>query len=709
MDFFTVGQKKRPVRLCEATRRFAFESLNHKYGRDTLENYSVTFDGDAEYESADDISKYDMAIRKIALESPIRICEGEKISGAATLSAAIYHGVPASVDGTCTFGSISHLTVDFSKVLKIGFNGIRREIEESLEKHGDGEEKRFLESCISCIDSLALWHGRYLEKLCGAKEYESNYGNLKKVPFSPAENFYEAVQSIWFSFAFLRLCGNWPGFGRLDVILGDYLKRDLESGVLTLDEAREILAHFFIKGCEWITGDKTYGGDAQHYQNIVLSGRDFSGRDVTNEVTYLVLDIIEETGISDFPTTVRINKNTSEKLLKRVAEVISFGGGVVAVYGEDTVIKAMTGCGYDEEEAVSFANDGCWEVQVPGKTYFSYVPFDAFRLLQKKTLDGYSGKAIFASYEELYGKYLADLKEQVDLIVDSQAYNFEKDENSPCKLKFAKHIPCTLVSLLEEGCIEKGKSYLEGGPVYNINSPHLGGIADLVNALYVIKKLVFTERKISLADFTEILKNNWKGNEALRRYVGTHYSLYGNDNDEVDAIYADITEKFSRFCLETEGKTPYRFLPGISTFGRQIEWVNERLAAPHGRFCGEILAGNTSPTPGTDTEGASAVIKSYCKADLTKTVTGTALDVHLLPSAVAGDDGIAALCALIRGFEALGGFFMQIDVTDVEVLKDAKIHPENYGTLSVRISGWNARFVTLDEEWQDMVIERYEK
>lgn len=709
MEFFTAVGEKRPVRLSEATRKFAFDSLNHKYGKDTARCYSISFDADGEYAALDDIGKYDAAIRKIALESPIRICEGELLSGAATLGASVYHGVPTSVDGVCTFSSVSHLTVDFPKVLRIGFDGIRKEVELSLSKHTGEKERRFLESCLSCIDSLALWHGRYIEKLCGLPEYKANLENLKKVPFAPAETFYEAVQSLWFTFAFLRLCGNWPGIGRLDVMLGDYLKCDLENGNITLDKAREILAHFFIKGCEWITGDKTLSGDAQHYQNIVLSGTNAEGRDVTNEVTYLVLDIIEETGIGDFPTAIRIHKNTSDSLLRRIAEVISFGGGVVAVYGESTVIGAMTGCGYSEKEAVSFANDGCWETQVPGKTYFSYVPFDALQLLQKKTLDSYSGKMRFCSFEELFSTYLSDLKEQVLSVIRAHSFNFEKDETSPCGLKFAPHIPCTVVSLLEEGCIEKGKSYLEGGPIYNVLSPHLGGIADAVNALYVLKKLVFDEKRISFEDFSEVLKNGWEGNEPLRRYVTTHYSLYGNDNDEVDKIYSDIIDAFYTFCLETDGMTPYRFLPGISTFGRQIEWAENRLASPHGKFAKEVLAGNTSPTPGTDTEGASAVVKSYCKADLTKTVTGTALDIHLLPSAVSGEEGISALCALIRGFETLGGYFMQIDVIDAQVLKEAKKHPENYTTLSVRISGWNARFVTLSEEWQDMIIERYEK
>ena len=134
---------------------------------------------------------------------------------------------------------------------------------------------------------------------------------LQQVPFSPARNFHEALQSLWFTFAFVRLCGNWPGIGRLDWLLGDYLRQDLQSGVLDLDQARELMASFFIKGCEWIQSDTAPGsGDAQHYQNLVLAGVDIHGKELCNEVTFLALDIVEELGISDYPITIRLNRNS---------------------------------------------------------------------------------------------------------------------------------------------------------------------------------------------------------------------------------------------------------------------------------------------------------------------------------------------------------------------------------------------------------------
>ena len=516
------------------------------------------------------------------------------------------------------------------------------------------------------------------------------------------------MQSLWFTFAFIRLCGNWPGIGRIDWLLGDYLKKDLENGTLSLNEAREILAHFFIKGCEWVNGQFIGSGDAQHYQNIVLAGMDENGNEVTNEVTYLVLDILEELGISDFPTTVRLNSNTDEKLLRRVAEVMRYGGGILAVYNEDLIINALVKDGYDEREARKFANDGCWEVQVPGKTFFIYSPFDSLQILQQKTLCGYDGSVDFANFEELYRQYVLDLHDRVEAIFLDRQKKFDNSGVPTKDWRWAEQPPCTVVSLFEQGCMEKGLSYLEGGPIYNVNSPHIGGLADTVNSLYAIKKIVYDEKKLTLPELLSILKNNWEGEESLRQFVLNRYTYYGNDNDEVDEIASRLLSDFADICTSFNGKCGYRFPAGVSTFGRQLEWSPKRLASPHGRRQGEVLAANASPTPNTDKEGATAIIRSYCKADLSKLATGAALDIKLLPSSVESEDGLQALIALMRGFVSLGGFFMQPDVVDAALLREAQEHPENYQTLSVRVSGWNARFVTLNKEWQDMVIEQNE-
>ena len=700
MEFYTSSGIPRPVRLSQATRQFAWESLNHRYGKETRRTPNVPLDQIPGYPELPKLTRYNLAVREIAEKAPLRICPGELLSGAATLGDAISHMLPARHEAIARDGSCgtSHLTVDFFEVLAIGMDGIRAKAERSLTAQIDPARQEFLRSCLATIDSMALWHRRYVEALEAMPGYEAVARNLHQVPFRPARTFWEAVQSVWFCFAFLRLTGCWPGIGRIDQMLGPYLKADLAAGTVTMDQAREILAHFFIKGCEWIDGEVTWGGDAQHYQNLVLSGIDADGRDVTNEVTELVLEIVEETGISDFPISVRINRNTDEAFLRRLAEVIRYGGGIVAVYNEDLILSSLTRIGYAEREARNFANDGCWEIQIPGKTCFSYVPFDALRLLQHQTLGDYAETVDFPDFESLYAAFRHDLADQIGAIYDSCLVPL---------LDPKRDVPaCTAISLFEHDCIERGLSYQEGGPVYKVISPHLGGLADVVNSLYAIGKAVFEEKRLTFRDMMTVLRTNWEGQEKLRRQMLTGYSYYGNGNDEVDDLAARVLRDFSDLCLTYDGRTPVRFVSGVSTFGRQMEWAPARSATPFGRKKGEILAGNLSPTPGTDHNGATAVIASCCRADLSRQYTGAALDLSFVPSNLDSDNAVAALAGLIRGFVRLGGCFMQINTVDAAVLEDAQKHPENYENLTVRVAGWSARFVTMNKQWQDMLIER---
>lgn len=704
MEFYTSSKYKRPIRLSEKTRQFAFESLNHKYGLDTDRTPNVEMNHIKNYAKLSPLERYNLGMYEIVTKAPIRICDGELISGAATLSDAKEHMFPAmhnDIQRNYLTG-VSHLTTDFFEVLEIGMDGIRKKAEKSLASHTNLKKQEFIKSCIHCIDCMEIWHKRYLDELSKRSGYEQVVENLKQVPFKPARNFYEAVQSIWFCFAFMRLTGVWPGIGRIDVLLGKYLKNDLKSGVLTLDEAREILAHFFIKGCEWIDGKMVSGGDAQHYQNIVLSGIDENGNDVTNEVTMLVLDIVEETGIGDYPITVRINKNTDEKFIRRVAEVIRYGGGIVAIYDEDLILESLEQMGYPQDEARRFANDGCWEIQIPGKTCFYYAPFDALKLLQKETLNEYNGTVSFQTFDELLCSYQSDIKNQVKAIFEQNVLGLLEDD----RINFKSQNPCSVVSLFEQSCIEKGLSYKEGGTIYTVMSPHIGGLPDAVNSLYAIKKVVFDDKLLSFEQFMDILKNNWENKEELRKKILSEYTYFGNDNDEVDEIAAKVLNDFSDACMEYDGKTPIRFVSGVSTFGRQIEWAPARSATPFGRKKDEVLSGNLSPTPGTDHSGAAAIIKSYCKADLRKQYTGAALDIGFVPSNIYSENAISALSGLIKGFVKLGGCFMQIDTVNADVLIEAQKNPENFQNLSVRVSGWNARFVTMNKQWQDMIIDR---
>ena len=705
--FPTPMKEGRPVRCSEATRRFAKESLDGKYGRDALSHPYLTLP--EELRTVSPRERYDAAILQIAKEAPLRHCEGELLCGAATLGGAIRHQIPACFAGEGAFSaSVSHLTCNFDRVVKYGLNE-RRDL--ALARLGtlpaDDPQVPVLRSVLNAYEAARVFHERYLSLLedhiadAASEEERAYYGalyeNLENVPFAPAKTFREGVQSVWFSFAFLRLCGNWPGIGRLDLMLEPLYQADLAAGRITEDEARELLAHFMIKGCEWINLLSRGSGDAQHYQNLVIAGCDETGTDRTGTVTRLILEIVEEFPIADFPIAVRCSPASPAWLKPKMAEVIRHGGGVVAMYNEPLIIDSLVRFGYPVEEARQFANDGCWEVQIPGRTRFGYCPMDLYGAFESRVLHLMDDTDTdFADFESLYAAFRA--------VMDGILDKFHADTDN-----YLYESPTGVIDLFETGCVERGRSYYNGGPVYSAFAPHFGGIPDTANAMYAIKKLVFEEKRLSFRDFMQVLKNDWEGEEPLRQYVRSRYTYYGNDNDEVDFLVARIVKDYVEDCRRVKIRREVLRPPGISTFGRQIDWRGSRAAAPHGFRKGDILAGNISPTPSTDHAGATAIIKSACKTDYSDLTCGTVLDIRLDPKAVSGDRGVTAIDGLLSGFLALGGFFLQIDVVDTAVLLEAQKHPEQYQSLAVRVSGWSARFVTLNEYWQKMVIERTEQ
>lgn len=706
-EFYSTFKGSRPVRLSESTRDFAWDSLNAKYGRLAKTTPSLEAEQINGFAEMTSYEKYDAMIRLIAEKAPVRIFDGELFCGSASLGSAMNHVIPVTYGGQTVMGSVSHVTLGFDRALREGLNSYRERIHKRALEPVTDAEAEYLRSLENTLDSIAIWHERYLKELGALRDsasdevkkgyYAALYDNLKRVPFEAPESFREAIQSLWFMFAFTRLCGNWSAIGRFDYMLGGLLDADLSAGKLTLDEARELIAHFWIKGCEWITLDEEHRGtgDAQHYQNIVLAGCDADGNDITNTLTYLVLDIVEEFPIPDFPIAVRVNPDTDDKLLEKIAAVQRHGGGVVAVYNEKLIIDSLVEFGYPRREANLFANDGCWEVQIPGKTCFSYCPIDIYGIYENEVL-GMSAEETphYDSFEQLFDRFRQ--------VMAKVMYDWNKSADG-----FAKNGgPCTVIGLFEDDCIENARDYYRGGCRYNSFSPHLGGVPDTANSMYAIKNLVFDEKRMSFEDFISIVKANWEGNEELRRYVSDNYTYYGNDSDGADGIVTDIMDCFMNETRKVKYREHVFRPPGISTFGRQIDWKDVRKPHAFGAKQGDILASNLSPSPGTDKLGATAVIRSHCKIDLSRLTCGTALDIKLEPNSVKGEEGIVAISGLIKGFVLLGGFFLQIDVLDNEILLEAQRHPMEYQNLAVRISGWSARFVTLSDDWQRMIIER---
>lgn len=691
-----------PSRLSAATRSLASRSLSGEFGR-ALASLDARIDDVVDTKGMSGEMRVATAIRHIAANAPLRIHPLERVAGSATLREASMHRVPM-----CDLYSVSHTTLGFGRVLKLGYGGLRRQMDERLARGGlDEKGVDLLKAMRLCIDAAGVWHGRTMARLeelardsSGDEQacYRSVLANLRNVPENPPTSFAEAVQSLWFLYAFQRLAGQWSGIGRIDQMLGDYLKKDLAAGKITLDEARELIAHFWIKGTEWCGEAAAFGGsgDAQYYQNIILGGIDASGREVTNDVTYLVLDVVEELHISDFPIAVRLNRRSPEKLLRRIAEVQRHGGGIVACYNEEVVIKALTEFGYPLDEAREFTNDGCWEVLVPGKTTFIYSPFDLYQRLQQAL--GLNGDGVqtpdYSDFESLYGAFRANLRAAID------------EHNKGADGYATNAHPAPLVSLFTEDCIERGRGYYDRGSHYSVLATHAGGVGDVANSLLAIKKLVYEEKLLTLAEMLDMLKSNWQGQENLRKLAQNRVPKYGNDDPEADAMARRVYDDFTGYAAQVKERNGVWRPAGISTFGREIEWRAGRKATPAGNLQGEYLSTNFSPAPGTDSEGPTAVLKSYCSMDFTRLPGIGTVELKVHPASVKGEAGIRALTALMKTFVKLGGCFVHIDVVDTAMLLDAQRHPEKHPNLSVRIAGWSARFATLNKEWQDMVINR---
>ncbi len=647
---------------------------------------------------------YAETVKLIAAQAPLRLVSGERLVGAATLEEATRHNVPA-----CNYRATSHVTIGFDRVLHSGTAALSKRIETRLEDADLSNKQRdFLQSMQLCLEAMNIWHCRYLKALeeliastVGAEQEHwlqvLEYG--RKVPVNSPANFGEAVQSLWFLFSFQRLCGNWSGLGRVDEMLGPYLEQDLAAGRIDMAEARELLAHFWIKGTEWngVGFGAGSSGDAQFYQNVIIGGRDVNGKDLTNPVTYLILDIIEELHISDFPVAVRIHSGTPPDLLRRVAEVMSLGGGIVSIYNEPVVLEAMQRFGYPETEALAFTNDGCWETIVPGKTAFTYLPFDMLQILQQ-TLDSTD----FAGFDELYNDFSARLS----TFCREQDLAAGRTFSNGCRNGVDSISPTPLLSLFVDDCIDRAAGYNDRGAKYSVAGIHAGGIPDVVNSLFVIRELVYKRKRFGLAELVALLKNDWRGYEPLRREIAGEFELYGNDSAAVDALFQKVFDDYTRIAGETRMINGVLRPVGISTFGRELAYAKDRRATAFGKFAGEYLAANLAPTPGTDHNGPTAVIKSFCKADFRQTPNGCPLDLKLHSAGEATPD---VVLSLLKTFLELGGFYLQLDVVDNAMLRDAQTHPELYPNLVVRISGWSARFNTLDRHWQDMVINRTEQ
>ncbi|MBD3227514.1 MAG: hypothetical protein GF329_04925 [Candidatus Lokiarchaeota archaeon] len=615
----------------------------------------------------------------------------------------------------------------------------KRNVEQKVDKDnrfskntGSEDNNAFLEAVIICCDAAAHFINRFAELAKNKAEKEKDNKRAKElrqisdicknIAYGKPNNFREAVQLVWFN----EIIGNIShgtgvilSLGRPDQYLYPFYKSDIESGLITDDEALEILEELLIKSGSNLLGLPSMGtGEAKDFGSdhiaLAVGGVDKEGNDATNDLSYLFLKAYEDIKGTTVSFSVRLSPNkSSREWIERAIETYLKTSGV-ALYNDEIIIKALERNGVSLKDARDYSIVGCVEPAPQGNAF----PITAGNAVGLCTLF----EMLLNNGESILGGGLPDLKK-----FDSKSFNsfeelFEKFKQlirlgishavkcSNLKDKiYAENFPNPFISMTLEGCLENALDMTQGGAKYNYNTLSSDGFATIANSLISLKKVVFEEREISLPKMIKILNSNFKNHEKLRIKLKNKVPKYGNDNDYADAIaqelmdiYCDEINKHSCY------RTPGQFRPCLFTAGTHVFTGLLKAATPDGRKAGKPVSNSLSPSNNTERNGPTAVFNSVAKLCTEKMGSGMSLNMRLLSSLLRDEERRKKIIDLILGYFQLGGMHVQFNVLDHDTLKDAKLHPENYQDLVVRVSGYNAYFVNLDEGLQNDIMDRIE-
>ncbi|NNK81620.1 MAG: glycyl radical protein [Flavobacteriaceae bacterium] len=627
-----------------------------------------------------------------------------------------------------------HTCLD-DKIYKKGILDFKKEIQEHLDRLdflNDPEatdKKEQLEGMrISCDAAIvfAERHADFAEELAQKETNSKRKEELLKiaevcrwVPANAPRNFHEAIQMYWFvHLGTITELNGWDAMnpGHFDQHLTPFYEKEIAEGTLTREEAKELLSCFWIKVNNHPAPPKVgitakESGTYNDFTNINIGGVKRDGSDGVSEVSYIMLEIVEELHVLQPGNSVHISSRTPDRFLKEACKVIRQGHGYPSVFNPDIYIPEMLRQGKSLEDAREGGCSGCIEVGAFGKeayilTGYLNVP-KIIEITLNNGINPLTGKRVsietgdprdFKSYEELYQAF----RMQLNYIINQKIL-----VSNYIDRMFAKYSPATFLSVVIEDCISKGKDYYNGGPRYNTNYIQCTGLGTVTDCLSTLKKHVFEDRTFSMDDILNAVTKNFEGEEILRQTIINNTPFYGNDNDYADDIalkvYNDLFEAIDG-KPNTKGESFH--LNMLSTtchvyFGKVLG------ATPNGRLAHKSISDGTSPSHGADTNGPSAVIKSLTKLDHTKS-GGTLLNQRFLPSLLKRDEDIIKLGKLIRTYFALGGHHIQFNIVDTATLYAAQKNPEDYKDLLVRMAGYSDYFNDMNTDLQQEVIERTE-
>ncbi|WP_163627405.1 glycyl radical protein [Lactiplantibacillus plantarum] len=647
-------------------------------------------------------------------------------------------------DGNITSGD-DHIAVDYKNVVNKGLKWYEDRIKTALANldltdFNQQKQYYFYKAGLIVIDAIHNFAKRYAQlaskqaqnttSATRKAQLEKIAQILNKVPYEPANSFYEAIQAVWLVHLTLQIesNGHSVSYGRLDQYLDPFYEHDLKTGAIDANGATELLTNLCLKT---LTINKVrswqhteFSAGSPLYQNITIGGQTPDGKDAVNPTSYLILRAIAQAHLPQPNLTVRYHHGLSDKFMRECVEVIKQGLGMPAFNNDEIIIPSFIRRGVKKEDAYNYSAIGCVETAIPGKwgyrcTGMSFINFPRVLLLiMNGGIDPESGKRLLPDYGKFTDMTSFDqLMTAWDKALREMTRQSVIIENS-CDLALEQNYPDILCSVLTDDCIGRGKTIKEGGAVYDFISGLQVGIANLADSLAAIKKLVFEEKKLTTTQLWHALTTDFADEDGakIRQMLINDAPKYGNDDDYVDDLiveaYKPYIDEIAKYKNTRYGRGPIGGLryAGTSSISANVGQGHSTLATPDGRHARTPLAEGCSPEHAMDTNGPTAVFKSVSKLSTKDITGGVLLNQKMSPQILRSDESCMKLVALLRTFfNRLHGYHVQYNIVSRDTLIDAQNHPDKHRDLIVRVAGYSAFFVGLSKETQDDIIERTEQ
>lgn len=628
-----------------------------------------------------------------------------------------------------------HTVLD-DKIYRKGFLDFRREIEESLarldylndpEAYDKQEELKAMRICVDALIRFAERHAEKAEELARQEQDPQRRAELERiaeicrhVPAHPPRDFWEAIQYYWFvHLGVTTELNTWDAFspGRLDQHLYPFYRKGLEEGTLTREQAEELLQCLWIKFNNQPAPPKVGVTAAESstytdFAQISLGGLRPDGTDGVNEVTYLILDVVEEMRLLQPSASIQVSKKNPDRFIKRAARIIRTGFGQPSVFNADLIVQELVRQGKSIEDARCGGSSGCVEVGAFGKeSYILTGYFNMPKVLEitlNNGVDPRTGKRIgletgdpttFTTFEELFEAYRQQLRYFIDIKIRG---------NNVIERLYARYLPAPFLSLLIDDCIAKGKDYHDGGARYNTTYIQGVGLGTMTDALTAIKYHVFDRGTLTMAELLEALRADFAGPyERMRQMLLNRTPRYGNDDDYADGVMRAVFEAYFE-AIDGRPNTKGGFYRiNLLPTTVHVYFGSVVGATPDGRRAWTPLSEGVSPVQGADRNGPTAVVRSVAKMDHVRT-GGTLLNMKFTPQVFRTEEDLDKLVRLIRTYFRLDGHHVQFNVVDAATLRAAQRNPEQYRDLIVRVAGYSDYFCDLTKDLQDEIIARTE-